>query len=434
MRLLLENIGKISSADIELDGITVIAGENDTGKSTIGKTLYTIFNSFYDLDEQIMAVRCEMIENIVGKILWQDRLAVMPMEEFAREITDRNAKLSKIDIDYFKERLQYYLLSQDVSDNGSVSITDASLMKIFDSINQILDVNKEEIFKKIFQNRVNGEFSKQLTTISTEEMKSNIRLDINGNNIEISLENQDVVGILNPLSLKTQAIYIDDPLIMDRIASAAESYRRTLKKNMINMSHREHLRNCLMTDEQRNEVEYVIDEMIIDKQMKELEKKINEACEGDFRKNRYYEDKKRNGIMVDIHNVSAGIKIFMVIKQLLKNKVLGEKGTLILDEPEVYLHPKWQLLFAEIIVLLQKKYNMHILLTTHSPYFLRAIEVYAGSHEIADRCNYYLAEKHGVLATLSNVTNNTEDIYRKLLEPFEALQMETYQNDTAGRL
>ena len=70
----------------------------------------------------------------------------------------------------------------------------------------------------------------------------------------------------------------------------------------------------------------------------------------------------------------------MVIKQLLRNKMLSEKGILILDEPEVYLHPKWQLVFAEIIVLLQKKYDLHILLTTHSPYFLRAVEVFAGKN------------------------------------------------------
>ena len=40
MKLFLENIGKIGGACIEIKGITVIAGENNTGKSTVGKTLY----------------------------------------------------------------------------------------------------------------------------------------------------------------------------------------------------------------------------------------------------------------------------------------------------------------------------------------------------------------------------------------------------------
>ena len=53
MRLYLKNVGKVSEADIKLDGITVIAGENNTGKSTVGKMLYCLFDSFYREKEQI---------------------------------------------------------------------------------------------------------------------------------------------------------------------------------------------------------------------------------------------------------------------------------------------------------------------------------------------------------------------------------------------
>lgn len=42
MRLYLHHVGAIADADIRLDGITVLAGENNTGKSTIGKALYAI--------------------------------------------------------------------------------------------------------------------------------------------------------------------------------------------------------------------------------------------------------------------------------------------------------------------------------------------------------------------------------------------------------
>ncbi|HIC78966.1 MAG TPA: ABC transporter ATP-binding protein, partial [Sulfurovum sp.] len=42
MELQLKNIGMIKEANVKLDGLTVIAGENDTGKSTVGKALYSI--------------------------------------------------------------------------------------------------------------------------------------------------------------------------------------------------------------------------------------------------------------------------------------------------------------------------------------------------------------------------------------------------------
>ena len=40
MKLNIKNIGMIKEADVKLDGLTVIAGENDTGKSTLGKILF----------------------------------------------------------------------------------------------------------------------------------------------------------------------------------------------------------------------------------------------------------------------------------------------------------------------------------------------------------------------------------------------------------
>lgn len=40
MRLEIRNIGKVRHADIAIDGITVIAAANNTGKSTLGKALY----------------------------------------------------------------------------------------------------------------------------------------------------------------------------------------------------------------------------------------------------------------------------------------------------------------------------------------------------------------------------------------------------------
>ena len=61
MRLKIKNIGKISNADIEFNGITVVAGENNTGKSTISKVLYSIFNSNYHSEEYIAKQKVDRV-------------------------------------------------------------------------------------------------------------------------------------------------------------------------------------------------------------------------------------------------------------------------------------------------------------------------------------------------------------------------------------
>ena len=57
MKLTLKNIGKIGAASVEINGITVIAGENNTGKSTVGKALYCLFRAFHNINDKIKEER-----------------------------------------------------------------------------------------------------------------------------------------------------------------------------------------------------------------------------------------------------------------------------------------------------------------------------------------------------------------------------------------
>ena len=121
--------------------------------------------------------------------------------------------------------------------------------------------------------------------------------------------------------------------------------------------------------------------------------------------------------MFDIRNLSTGLKTFVILKMLLVHGQIEPNGTIVLDEPEIHLHPEWQLLFAELIVLLHKEFGLHVLLNTHSPYFPNAIEVYAAKHGVDDKCRYYLTENKDNVANVEDVTDNIEKIYAKLARP-----------------
>ena len=68
MKLTLKNIGKIGDASVEINGITVIAGENNTGKSTVGRALFAVFNSFFNIQKQIQNERAEIIEDTLDRM------------------------------------------------------------------------------------------------------------------------------------------------------------------------------------------------------------------------------------------------------------------------------------------------------------------------------------------------------------------------------
>lgn len=87
----------------------------------------------------------------------------------------------------------------------------------------------------------------------------------------------------------------------------------------------------------------------------------------------------------DFRNLSTGLKAFALIERLLESGKLKQKDVLILDEPEIHLHPEWQLIYAETIVALQKEFDLTVLVTTHSPYFLEAMEVYARKYKSEEK-------------------------------------------------
>mgnify|MGYP000787065164 FL=1 len=152
---------------------------------------------------------------------------------------------------------------------------------------------------------------------------------------------------------------------------------------------------------------------------------IAKAFKGHFEKNGLKESFcfSEDSSNIFLENLSSGIKSFVIIKKLLENGQINERDVLILDEPEISLHPAWQVIFAELIVILQKEFNLTVLLSTHSPYFLSALEAYSKKYQVVDKCKYYLSETEGSSSTFLDVTNNTEKIYTKLAKPFDSISM-----------
>ena len=127
------------------------------------------------------------------------------------------------------------------------------------------------------------------------------------------------------------------------------------------------------------------------------------------------------------HNLSAGLKSFVILKMLIEKGCLKEKDVVILDEPEIHLHPQWQVAYAELIVLLQKHFDLSVIVTTHSPYFLDAINLFSCKYGIDDKVNYYLSSNVNDVVQMDLVTGNIDLIYKKMASPIQALDTLRYE-------
>ncbi len=290
----------------------------------------------------------------------------------------------------------------------------------------VLGIKSIEIISSIIEQKLSTEFHDEIKNKNTESQEeTSVELYIRNKILNFNIEEginvagefvENLKGDIDDFDLATEAVFIDNPFIIDDIENIFEQK----KKN-----YRQHLVSKLYYNRNENTVK----KMYVNEKLEKIYKKLNSIASGKITiKNLdvYYKDSKME---INAKNLSTGLKTFAIIKMLLQNGTLEENGTIILDEPEIHLHPEWQLKFAELIVLLQKEFGMHILLTTHSPYFLNAIEVFSERHKIEDKCKYYVAENEGNSSIIKDVTGNTREIYRKLARPIQDLENIRYSSD-----
>ncbi|MDR1136462.1 MAG: ATP-binding protein [Clostridiales Family XIII bacterium] len=422
----IKNIGKVSRAQIELNGITVMAGSNNTGKSTIGKVLFCLFNGFYKIDQKIRRERNYSINSslheMYGEINYK-RSRLGPYQEYSVE----EEILKRKDV-YItdKDRLVDDLRNQciQVDKNYKKRLPDIELQNIADKIIQTLNVSDDEILLKIFRKQLQDEFKMQINNVHRLDLDSEIMLNIKEKEVGITIRRNELIEITGKLSLNNGVTYMDDPFALNGMIAGPNN---TLGYILDEGDHRVQLRLKLVA---RND-EGTVDRIITERKLEAVFAKINSACVGDVKKREFmgtelvYQESDSETAL-EMENVSTGIKMFAILKTLLKNGSLKENSILILDEPEVHVHPEWQLLFAEVIVLLQKEFNLYVLLNTHSHYFLEAIDVFSRKYDISEKCKYYLAENDGKTAIVTDVSDNLEKIYYKLARPLQVLENERY--------
>ena len=422
MKLSIKNVGKLKEADVEINGITVITGENDTGKSTVGKVLWSVFNSFYKVYEQIEKERIDFVnEQIYSYVKNLDK-----SDNVKKKTLDMAIDIIQNYSIYYRneENIKNYITEKFKENNYFV---DAKVIEeLTGDLYVVLGIKSIEIISSIIEQKLSTEFHDEIKNKNTESQEeTSVELYIRNKILNFNIEEginvagefvENLKGDIDDFDLATEAVFIDNPFIIDDIENIFEQK----KKN-----YRQHLVSKLYYNRNENTVK----KMYVNEKLEKIYKKLNSIASGKITiKNLdvYYKDSKME---INAKNLSTGLKTFAIIKMLLQNGTLEENGTIILDEPEIHLHPEWQLKFAELIVLLQKEFGMHILLTTHSPYFLNAIEVFSERHKIDDKCKYYVAENEGNSSIIKDVTGNTREIYRKLARPIQDLENIRYSSD-----
>ena len=412
MKISIEKIGKIHHSDIIIDGLTIIAGKNSTGKSTVSKSLFAIFNSFFKITQ---TYRSYKERSIKSKILDLDNyLDIFFFNETPIDLNIVVLKLISAQTEEdIKKVFNLYSLNEQLSESNFQKL-----------ILDIYKINQSTMQQMLFEetnNYFESEFSSNINNVNSKHEIGSIKLKIKDEQIETYFQNDKLIKIPNFFSLNFKPIYIDDPFIIDTINQT--DFRMFRSDSETNRTHRQ----VILSQYNKRESENPIDKIIIKEDIQiiydKIEKILDENSTGIiYSYNRGNEDKK----VLSIDNLSSGMKTFYLLKKLIENGTIEPNSPVILDEPEVHLHPEWQLVLAEIIVLMQKYMNLNFLINSHSPYFVRAIEVYSTKYAIDSKTKYYLAKIENDLSEFEDVTGNVSEIYKILAEPFQKIENERF--------
>ena len=438
MKLTIENIGNVKHAEIEINGISVIAGQNGTGKSTISRSLFSIFSANYDVIKKISNDRTKAINDfledylsdiemnrknnseigivrrIVPSFLYTELTKIISenllifLDKNYSEHNNESLKNSIIEsINEFNKRNSKYFV---------LNIKDLDLNVLAENIKEILSQSDQSIFNQILTDHLTDEFHNQINNIY-DPLTGLISLRIKDEQINIEV-NKNRATADKLINFKTDVVYIDDAAaIVENLFSnrflnkfSNKFLNELLNKIDSKLNHNVHLMEQLR-DERNNT--YTSRAKITDR-LNLVFNEINHILKTDIvNSSEDEEDEKK----LNIINYSSGMKTFYLIKSLLENGVIRENGTLILDEPEVHLHPEWQLKFAEIIVLLQKEFGLHILINSHSPYLVEAIDIFSKKNDTNDSVKYYLAN-----SSIEDVTDSIDKIYEQMYVPLNRLE------------
>lgn len=412
MKLKVRNFAKIKEADIILDGITVIAGRNNTGKSTVGKILYSMYNATSNLEQKMETIRILRIQNVLRQTHIQHYY--LP---YIRDVSDMILKAQNEDEEKaILERLTEESIFTKLDEAERASI----VQEWYQGIQEIKGISDESFTQAILTNYFRDMFNEQLNHTEDREKEAFVEVCTKSGNNRVMFQKDMCVGYSFEYATTNNAVYIDNPVLLDKLNN-----RDVMSNPQKYLSEQEYNLYVKLKGKKASAEERAIDEIINEEKLKDILMVLDKAIPGDITYNQkylYQTDKSKNGI--DIRSLSTGLKSFAMLKQIIMNGSLNNKDAIILDEPEIHLHPEWQMVYAELIVVLQEKFDFNIVINTHSSHFLETLDFYAQKYGSKQKCHYYLSEEMKEMCSFEEVTETPEKIYKQLIDPSLLLSRE----------
>lgn len=385
-KLVLQNIKSFRDETVVefRKGINVLIGPNNAGKSNLMDIINICLSHYFIYPWRL--VSSTLPSGLERHHFQQKRDLFHPIQQFLEknlEIEDQDQKIT-ICFEVMKEDLKNLEIiknhkeklaefeNQEYGSNhlNKIEISDDGFQKreniyVEYQIHNLAEpkINMEDAFSKVF-----------LKYLNYHEM---ISILIENYNKKASIEAENIKQLF-PLALYFSPYR--NPVIKNLLASIAgqngfdikERYKKNISKDIssileyANFYFASKLRNYDDNKEQFNK----------DEEVKFVQNYIKKLGYEDFgvipinkQKNIYKITLTKDHVDIDITKASSGEKeILNLLLGIFAFNIKG--GIVIIDEPDLHLHPRWQRLLLELFYGLSKKAKIQFFIATHSPRFI----------------------------------------------------------------
>ena len=394
IKISVKDFRAIHSADIDLNGITVIAGVNGSGKSTLSRLLYTIFNKVKSLDDvywsvfysETFAIR-EVCQQIYDTLKPSDLnlLFGTTVEEVRNEIQKAISLLT----DSFRQDEKIKRLLSIIKYNLGIEIKDK------EDLNLIMDVFNKTAAR--YEDRKKNRPFKELgNEIASELQEDNIinKVSLSEYGYTFFGPGVESVPLLHSVKFCT---YIDTPKKLEMPFSYSEwDYISSQKDAAYNQEISKYLSDNILK---------------------------GDASYSEQWKTLVYQ--RNDGQTFDLSQSATGVQAFAFLQLLLKKGLINDRSLIIIDEPEAHLHPQWIVEYAKVLVELNKNTKARFFIATHSTDMVSALRYISEKEDTLDHLSYYRAvptDADAYTYDYQNMGTDIEPIFESFNKSYELIE------------
>lgn len=451
----IHGLGSLESLKLNIKPLTVIAGENSSGKSFATKSLYCVLAALNQnhITNSLSKDASLFVRNLTGfEFALANKIAIADKEFIYSVRDDFIALISSINS---------FLIELNLSEQETVrtelEVELKELIEISDRINKYLD--KRGTLKKVSENKaklldalniidriidsirdhkklvvasikkqLSDNFKKnfQVTSLSTlvnheDTVKASIKIENIGHldfdsddNISFSFVTDGIVEIQKLENI----VFIDSPVYL-RIRNGLE------RKNILPVFRKD--------DRYLKGYPSYIDNLygFIDKQFLdepdfiEISKDLQNTLSGKLAVTKSGEINyvTTEGITTPLSLTAMGISNLGLIDLLIRNNIINKGSFLIIDEPEAHIHPKWQVTFMELLYKMAKA-GANVIIATHSLDMVKKLELLVKQDPDAEDVVSVQKMPSSKLEVEATLKDKIEEVLEDLSTPFYQMYME----------